>query len=673
MPLIAYDAIWQFKTAANTVPPDPAAVSVPGSGYSSGQAPFGTIGDLVTNRPPNTAWAVDTGLWIRRGVVVDGEHGLLLEGQIENAFFLYFDGDYMGSFNPGNDDLTAAPSFMAVIPRELATAGTHEIALLCLDESGGADGNTFAYLTADYLPPLMPLWPRPNLRETLEWMTNVMIAKDGTEDPDQLRLFPRQTFQNSYFVPHAMQPRVVNMIRGARGQQWLVPAWPQVQHIGAVAAGEETLAAETDYAELRDGSLIMLWESADSYQVLGIKGVATSGTIDLLNITEAFDDAWLVPVRLGYLEGNPARGLNGRNSSLDMAFVVEDNAAINEVFALNIEANSFTSDNTASGGIIVSARADQTFTITKPRVEESGGLLMWDAYSAWPSDGATTPISPPVPGRTWTNAFHVYGSNGGAETLLWSGAGLSGSLYLTEEDAWAALAALTPLSFTGYTQYRVTCPTDTNLGDNRNGISVLAQIGAPAQYLGLDIYYEPSLIEGDALNEEIVTAIDMTDPGLGPVAYYQPWTYNRPARGYRVTADGHAEAWALREWLHRRAGRYRLFWQPTFEVDMRPTSTGALTTSLRIAADEYLAYAEDRSHIAVETASGWLPRAITDAVRLSASEIQLTLDSSLAINASDIKRVCFLSRRRLDTDRIELVWKGEAVCQMAVATVEIKP
>lgn len=144
--------------------------------------------------------------------------------------------------------------------------------------------------------------------------------------------------------------------------------------------------------------------------------------------------------------------------------------------ALNIDANSFTTANRDSGGIILeSGSTTNTLVITKPRVVDSGGLLTWDAYSLWPADDGGT-VTPQPSGKTWNNMFRVYGSNGGGETLLYSGAGLDSSFYTTADAAYAAVAALLPKHFTGYLRYRITCIVDSALGDNRGGLSLLAYI-----------------------------------------------------------------------------------------------------------------------------------------------------------------------------------------------------
>lgn len=376
-------------------------------------------------------------------------------------------------------------------------------------------------------PILLPLWPRAPLRETLEWLTYVMVSEDGTEERTELRTSPRQTLSMSYFVPPLLQARINNIVYGSRTLQWWVPVWPQVQNVGTVPAGQTFLTAETRYSEFRDGGMVMLWESPESYQLLEMDAVTSNTNIDLNEPTEAFTNAWLMPLRRGYLPRHPERNLSGHNSVLEMTYVIEDN-------------------------------------------EE---------------------LSP----------------------------------------------------------------------------------DAPAQYLGSDIYYDNGLLEGGRLTEEIAAAFDLFDQSLGLVSYRAPWLYNRPVRPYRLLVDGVADAWELREWLHRRAGRYRPFWLPSFENDLRVTSTGAITTTLSVKADDYIGYAEDRSHIAVETSSGWLPRALSNPTPVDPETIQLTLSSSLGVNASDIKRVCFLGLKRLDGDRVELNWIGGTVCEMAVTTLEIAP
>lgn len=377
-------------------------------------------------------------------------------------------------------------------------------------------------------PVLLPLWPRPGVTETLEWLTSLQISEDGTEERVEMREAPRQAFSYSYFVPPALRARIANIVYGGRTLQWHVPVWPQVQNIGAVADAATSLACETRYSEFRDGGLLMLWESPTHYQIIEIDTVASDTTINLAEAAEAFDDAWLMPVRLGHLTNDPSRSFNGRTSLLEMTYAIDD-------------------------------------------VEE-----------------------------------------------------------LTVAD--------------------------------------------PTQYLAADAYFDPGLLDGGSLTEEIQARVDVFDEGLGPITYLAPWTYNRPSRVHRMMGEDAAENWAIREFLHRRRGRSVAFWQPSFEADLRVMDSGAITGSLSVHQDDYDDFAADRSHVAIETPAGWLTRQITSTVDLGGGELQLVFDSSLGgIDAATIKRISFMGLKRLNTDRVEISYIGAMVSRCAVNTVEIAP
>jgi hypothetical protein len=172
--------------------------------------------------------------------------------------------------------------------------------------------------------PLLPLWPRPGITETLEWLTDVRIFEDGTEERIEKRTAPLQSISYDYFVPFMLRAQIANLVYGGRDQQWYVPMWPQVQEIGAISAGASTVECETRYSELRPGGFAVIWESPGNYQVVEINDIEDDDTISLVGTTQAFTSAWLMPCRLGSLIGNPARQFNGRASVLSLAFEIDD-------------------------------------------------------------------------------------------------------------------------------------------------------------------------------------------------------------------------------------------------------------------------------------------------------------------------------------------------------------
>ncbi|APZ81848.1 tail assembly structural protein [Erythrobacter phage vB_EliS_R6L] len=526
--IFEYDALWQYQATDAEVPADPAALVVPEADWLGPEpAPFGTIGgaDLV-DYPPATVWPLGTGIWMRRAITLDIASDLLLTGVAENQCFVYFDGVFVGAYNPTGVQLGDFATWSISIPASVATAGTHELALLCQDELPAA-GSIYFYAEAEILPPVFPLWPSAPMTEALEWLTDVIVAEDSTEDRGMMRVTPRQSLDMRFYVPTIYQPLLKNLLWANRAKQWLVPFWPHVQHVGAVAAGDTTLTVSTDFVDFREQGLALIWQSPDAFQIVGIAEIADSDTLIINQPTRSFADAHVLPLRRGFTPGDPTRRFDGRKSSVQASFLIEEN----EQFA----------------------------------------------------------------------------------------------------------------------------------------------VSAPAQYEGRDIYFEAGVLEGDGLDEQMTVALDVFDEALGGVSYSTAWPTPRPRRPHRVVRDGLEEAWALRRWLHRRAGRFRDFWQPTFEADLIVRSTGALTTALIVRADDYLRYANNRTHIAVETAAGWLPRKIMSAAQIGLDTVQLVLDTSLAIDAAAIKRVSWLGLWRQDADRVEINWLGGQVCAATLPILEISP
>jgi len=147
-----------------------------------------------------------------------------------------------------------------------------------------------------------------------------------------------------------------------------------------------------------------------------------------------------------------------------------------------------------------------------------------------------------------------------------------------------------------------------------------------------------------------------------------PWAANRRTREHRVFGNNRSESWAYRQWLHRRAGQMRAFWMPTFSRDIRLVSTGALGTTFSIHDDGY----ESREHIAVRQTDGtWLTRAVDSIARIDSDTLQMTLTTSLGIDAANVDIICYLILYRLAADRVEIQHMGNEQTRLQVPTVEV--
>lgn len=197
---------------------------------------------------------------------------------------------------------------------------------------------------------------------------------------------------------------------------------------------------------------------------------------------------------------------------------------------------------------------------------------------------------------------------------------------------------------------------------------------APPQFLGYDLYTEPSLLNG-GMGDKIKAGFQTQDYGLGPVQRSSPWTYSQIARPLDVLTEGLSGIADFRSWLMRRAGRYRPFWHPTFESNFKLTSSGALTTQIEVVDDSWSALAAQRTHLALYYAGAWHPFTITAAgVNTGAGTVTFTLDASLGgVDAAAVECVSYLGLYRLDTDMVNLNWLGNAVCRASMNVLELKP
>lgn len=197
----------------------------------------------------------------------------------------------------------------------------------------------------------------------------------------------------------------------------------------------------------------------------------------------------------------------------------------------------------------------------------------------------------------------------------------------------------------------------------------------PTQFLGDDLYTDNPLMGDDGVTMSVNTRTDLLDYGMGPVAQRTPWLQNRVDYTRSVLCASPTEVRAFKQWLARRTGKVRRFWEPSFVNDLRKQQTGSVTTTFLVARDALIDWeALPRSHVAFELDDGsWLVRTLTSITSISGTQVQLNFATSLAVSAARIYRVSWLGLKRLDTDHFELQWIGNGVMQCAMQVTEIAP
>lgn len=192
------------------------------------------------------------------------------------------------------------------------------------------------------------------------------------------------------------------------------------------------------------------------------------------------------------------------------------------------------------------------------------------------------------------------------------------------------------------------------------------------QYNSLDVFLDPPLKSGDTFNEIYFSRADILDYETGGIEVNYPWSNIKPTRTIRYVKEGLEDIWNLRLWLHRRAGKVLPFWMPTFENNLRLISTGALTTTITVKNDGYEQYTSDRVHLAffLKDSSVLLREAQVISENIS-GDIEVQLDSSLSVNASEIDFISYNGIKRLNSDKISITWASNNVAIFEIPIIEV--
>lgn len=205
--------------------------------------------------------------------------------------------------------------------------------------------------------------------------------------------------------------------------------------------------------------------------------------------------------------------------------------------------------------------------------------------------------------------------------------------------------------------------------------ATIPDASAPTQYLGDDIYFDNPLDAGSGVDRVVNTRIDLIDYSLGIVSQRAPWLNNRIDYQRNVLCSSPEEVREFKQWLQRRAGKVKRFWEPSFDNDLRKQSTGTVNSTFLVARDNLTDWsALPRKNVAFELDDGsWLASGVTSITIVSGTQVQLNLGTALAVPASRIRRVSWLGLKRLNTDRVELSWGPGGIMQANMMVTELNP
>jgi hypothetical protein len=199
-------------------------------------------------------------------------------------------------------------------------------------------------------------------------------------------------------------------------------------------------------------------------------------------------------------------------------------------------------------------------------------------------------------------------------------------------------------------------------------------VSAPTQFLSNDIYFDQLLKGDDAYEASLQAKEELADFSIGAIDRLSPWNFTRHLQSVQMLFETPTEVHAFRLWLHRRAGKYRSFWTPSFENDLRVANVGTIVSTLQWTRDSYDDWATDHTHVAIEDTSGnWYARTLSAVSVVNPTTLQGTLSSAINIPATSVQRISYLGLKRLASDSIKLEWIGGGVSRCSFGVLEVQP
>jgi len=218
-----------------------------------------------------------------------------------------------------------------------------------------------------------PWHPERGIIESLEWLTNAIEAKDGTEQRIQVRQEPRQSFEAQILVDdEAELSRLRVSIAGWQHRLWGWPCWHEAARLSAdLPVASSSIAIDATASDFRDGGLAVVYTSPEFYDVVTVESVGPS-SLDLAGAVAHGHaaGALVMPLRMTRMSC-PARcdDYSFKASRYTVTMQVQDNTALTtDAATMQYLGYDVLSDNLLMPGETMPRQIDRAIDVLDPRM-----------------------------------------------------------------------------------------------------------------------------------------------------------------------------------------------------------------------------------------------------------------------------------------------------------------
>jgi len=155
-----------------------------------------------------------------------------------------------------------------------------------------------------------PWRPQRGMVESLEWLTDIIEAHDGTEQRIRVRQEPRQSFDASIMLDdHGELSKLRVGLAAWQHREWGWPCWHEAVKLASVLpAASSSISIDTTASDFRAGGLAIVHQRSSLYEVVEVETVA-AGSLTLVAPTtmEHPAGASVMPLRMARMAGQARR------------------------------------------------------------------------------------------------------------------------------------------------------------------------------------------------------------------------------------------------------------------------------------------------------------------------------------------------------------------------------
>lgn len=198
--------------------------------------------------------------------------------------------------------------------------------------------------------------PEKPFRETYEWLTNIIVPKEGiaSEQRVALRSKPRRLVTYDVVMPTRIRQQTFDTATYRQAKRaWGIPIWSNVLvNRNSITAGDSVISMDLTDTEITAGSFAMIWQTTSKYEIVLVKSLTSTALTLSTVVSQDFSGPQaIIPVVVAYADNAiRVRDLAYNMSQVQMSFKIAD----------LIELTSYSADLTYKGQPVLTYPSEMT-------------------------------------------------------------------------------------------------------------------------------------------------------------------------------------------------------------------------------------------------------------------------------------------------------------------------